>query len=138
MQVDPQILIFAGSLIAILLLTGFAALLKLGGTAALGDESAVRRVISEIADDFEPVDVALDRGGGAALALDGAGRVMLVKRHGNKFAGRILGPAASVQVDGDMLKVFSGERRYGMVELAIDDAAAWAEAIESVRTRSHA
>lgn len=138
MQVDPQILIFAGSLVAILLLTGFAALLKLGGSAALGDESAVRHVIGEIADDFESVDFALDQGGGAALARDSAGRVMLVKRHGNKFAGRILGPAASVQVDGDMLKVFSGERRYGMVELTIDDAAAWAEAIESVRTRSHA
>ncbi len=129
MEVHPQILIFAVSLVAILALAGFAHWMRLGGEPELGDAADVRRIASEVEDGFEAVVVGIDHAGAAALLKDANGRIMLITRHGNHFAGRVLGHKAQASHSGDALIVDSGERRFGCVPLIVDDWKAWEAAI---------
>jgi hypothetical protein len=124
----------AVSLAAILALAGLAWWMKLGGAPALDSEAAVRRAASEVEDGFDPI--AADFDGKAAIARDAQGRIMVIKRHGNRFAGRVLGPQAKAGVWQDpghsALQVDSGERRFGVVFLDIPAPETWAEAINRV------
>lgn len=138
MEVHPQILIFAGSLLAILLLAGLAAALKLGGDHRLADDAAARAAADEVCDGFAAVEVALDGDGNAALLRDADGRIVLLKRHGNRFAGRMLGPDAKAREDGGTLIVASGERLYGEVRLVLADPAPWIDAIERLKAPRNA
>ncbi|MFO6446840.1 hypothetical protein ACLBKU_06795 [Erythrobacter sp. NE805] len=132
----------AVSLAAILALAGLAWWLKLGGDPRLDSEDSVARAAGEVEDGFVPVAAACDAVGAAALARDASGRIMLIKRHGNRFAGRILGPAArAVPEDhpGECnLVVDPGEPRFGRVFLTIPEPEAWAEAIDRLNGRQHA
>ena len=127
----------AGSLVAILALAGLAWWLKLGGSPRLDSEEAVRRAAGEVEDGFAPVAITCDAGGASALARDAQGRIMVIKRHGNRFAGRVLGPAASARHDGSLI-VDPGEPRFGSVTLTLPDAPAWADAINQIETRQDA
>lgn len=138
MEVHPQILIFAGSLVAIFLLAGLAVILGLGGMPVLAGEEDAARLAGEVVDGYEPTEIALDRDGKAALARDSEGRIMLIKRHGNKFAGRLLNAGATARIEGEALIVASGERRYGDVTLQLTDARTWAEAINRLHSSQHA
>lgn len=120
---------FGGSLIAILVLAGLAVLLKLGGRPALKDEAAAMQAATEVEDGFDAQRVSISRDGSSALARDEAGRVMVIKRHGNKFAGRILTSLASAREEVDALIVDAGEARFGKVRLSLNDASYWADAI---------
>lgn len=121
----------AGSLVAILALAGLAWWMKLGGAPALDSEAAVRRAAGEVEDGFDPV--AADFDGKAAIARDAQGRIMVIKRHGNRFAGRVLGPGAKARLWRDLgqmaIEVDPGEARFGTVFLDITAPEAWAEAI---------
>jgi hypothetical protein len=121
----------AGSLVAILALAGLAWWLKLGGAPALDSDEAVRRAAGEVEDGFAPIAIARD--GKAALARDATGRIMVIKRHGNRFAGRVLGPGTTARLWRDLgqtaVEVDPGEARFGKVFLDIPDAKTWAEAI---------
>lgn len=122
----------AGSLVAILALAGVAWWLKLGGAARLDSDETVHRAAGEVEDGFTPVDIARDTDGRSALARDGAGRIMIIKRHGNRFAGRLLGDGAAAWVAGGQIEVVPGEARFGTVFLTIHDAEAWADAINEI------
>jgi hypothetical protein len=126
----------AGSLAAILALVGLARWLKLGGTPRLDSEEAVRRAANEVEDGFTPAAATYDAEGASALARNAAGRIMVIKRHGNRFAGRVLGPratAALVDSPGEFnLVIDPGEARFGSVFLTITDAEAWADAINKL------
>ena len=128
----------AGSLVAILALAGLAWWMKLGGMPRLDSEDAVHRAAAEVEDGFTPLATATEAGGTAALARDGAGRIMVIKRHGNRFAGRVLGPAGQARVSGRSLIVDAGEARFGSVILTLPDAQAWADAINRVNGPQHA
>ena len=123
----------AGSLVAILALAGLAWWLKLGGTPRLDSADAVARAAGEVEDGFTPTTIACDAEGSSALARDAAARIMVIKRHGNRFAGRVLGPGAQARLWRDQgnaaLEVDSGEPRFGKVFLDIPDAETWADAI---------
>ena len=95
----------------------------------LGDESAVQKAANEVMDGFDVQRISIARGGKAALARDGSGQIMLIKRHGNRFAGRLLDSKSSVREQVDTLIVDSGEIRFGEVRLSIDDPGFWADAI---------
>ena len=138
MNVPPLLVQTIGSLAAILALAGLAWWLKLGGSPRLASEADVARAANEVEDGFLPVAIACDSGGAAALARDAAGRIMLIRRHGNRFAGRVLGPAASVRLDGARLVVDPGEARFGTVSLDLADTQAWADAINRVSRAGHA
>lgn len=127
-----------GSLVAILMLAGLAWWLRLGGGPRLDSEDAVRRAVGEVEDGFDPVTSARDAQGAAALARDAAGRIMVIKRHGNRFAGRVLGADAAAWVAGGQIEVDPGEARFGTVFLTIPDAEAWADAINEIDGRQDA
>jgi hypothetical protein len=140
--IPPLLLQTAGSLVAILALAGLAWWLKLGGAPLLSDDDSVRRAASEVEDGFTPVTIARDKGGVAALAHDAQGRIMLIRRHGNRFAGRILSPAAHADLWRDMgqttLEVDCGEARFGKTFLDLSDPDTWAAAINRVNDPHHA
>lgn len=120
---------FGGSLVAIFALFVLARALKLGGKPKLGGEADVREAANEVADGFDTQRFSIARDGTAALARDEAGRIMVIKRHGNRFAGRILAPQARVHEKVDMLEIDCGEVRFGVVKLALDDPGYWVDAI---------
>jgi hypothetical protein len=136
MELPPLVIQTAGSLVAIIALAGLAWWLKLGGSPTLTTSDDVRRAAGEVADGFAPVAESRDAAGRSALARDGAGRIMVIKRHGNRFAGRILGPDAAANLWRDQgttaLEVDCGEARFGKVFLDLPDAQTWAEAINRV------
>lgn len=129
MEISSLLLQFGGSLVAILALFLLARALRLGGRPLLEDAEAVRRAASEVEDGFEAVRVDIARGGKAALAADDTGRIMLIKLHGNRFAGRVLNSAASVREEVDGLIVNTGEARFGSVRLSLEKPGYWADAI---------
>lgn len=135
MEIPPALLQFAGSLAAIAALAALAWWLKLGPARRLENEADARREASEAADDFEPVEIALDREGRAALLRDAAGRILLLRQHGTHFAGRVLTPAAKARIEAGALLVDTAEKRYGQVRLELEDPSAWLAHIESIETR---
>lgn len=122
----------AGSLMAILALAGLAWWMKLGGAPRLDSDEAVQRAAGEVEDGFAPVATACDAAGASALARDAQGRILVIKRHGNRFAGRVLGPGAAAWAAGGQLEVVPGEARFGTVFLTLPDAEAWADAINEI------
>jgi hypothetical protein len=132
----------AVSLFAILALAGIAWWLKLGGDPRLDSEFGVARAAGEVEDGFVPTSCACDAEGAGALARDASGRIMLIKRHGNRFAGRVLGPAATARAEalaGEYnIAVDPGEARFGKVFMTIPDAPAWAEAVNRLSERQDA
>lgn len=142
MELPPLILQTAGSLVAIIALAGLARWMKLGGAQPLDSDEAVRRAAGEVEDGFDPIKVARATDGLAALARDATGRIMLIKRHGNRFVGRLLGPGARARVWKDIgkaaLEVDCGEARFGKVFLDITEPEAWADAINRVSETHHA
>lgn len=135
-------LLFLGSLLAILALAGLAHWLKLGRAPRLETQAEARAAAAEAVDDFEPVRVDLDRHGNGALLQDGAGRVLLLKPHGNFFAGRLLTGKSRVERWADQgctdLHIVSGETRYGSVSLSLDDPDHWVESVERLRAGTDA
>ena len=128
-DIPPDLLHVAGSLGAILLLAGIAWSLKLGPRRRLDSDDEAREAGAEALDGFVPIAVARDRDGEAALLRDDEGRILLLRQHGSHFAGRLLGDTASARIEDGALIVDSGERRYGVVRLAIDQPEAWRDAI---------
>lgn len=129
MEIHPQLLIFAISLIAIFALAALAKVMRLGGDAIITDEDDARRLANEVSDGFAAEQVALDLGGCAALLKDGEGRIMLIKRHGNQFVGRILTKGAKAEVTTGAIHIDSGERQFGGAHIEHDEASPWADTI---------
>lgn len=129
MEIPPLLLQFAGSLLAIFALAGLAWWLNLGGKPILADEDAVRRAASEVVDGFDTTRVSLSRSKTEALAADSTGHIILIKRHGNQFAGRLLDRSASVQEAVDSITVDPGDARFGVVRLQLSDPGYWADRI---------
>jgi hypothetical protein len=138
----PLALQTGASLIAILALAGLAWWMKLGGDPRLDSDRAVRRAAGEVEDGFEPVAIACDAEGAGALARDASGRIMVIKRHGNRAAGRILGPGTHVSREASPgefnLVVDPGEARFGKVFLTLPDPDTWADAIDRLSERQDA
>lgn len=142
MGLPPLLIQSAVSLAAILALAGLAWWLKLGGAPALDCAEAVRRAAADTQDGFNPVAIACDSQGKSALARDAKGQIMVIKRHGNRFAGRILGPEAQAHIWRDCgitgVQVDCGEARFGTVFIGTPDANTWADAINRVSVRTDA
>ena len=135
MEPPPVLLQIIGSLVAILALAGIARWLKLGPEARLDSEAAARMAAEEAVSGYVPVAIALDEDGRGALMRDAAGRLLLLRPHGTHIAGRLLTPAASAHIDGDMLVVDTAEKRYGAARLRLADASGWMHAIAAIGGR---
>lgn len=141
MEIPAIALQTGGSLVAIFALFLLARWMKLGGAPGLDSEEGVRRAASEVIDGFEAEAVALSDDGAAGLARDRQGRHILIKRHGNKFAGRLLDYHAWAESWRDnhpdakrrpRITVDSGDRLFGKVTLFTDEPETWAEAINTL------
>ncbi|MGN3974461.1 hypothetical protein [Tsuneonella sp. SYSU-LHT278] len=118
------------SLIAILTLAWIALRLGLGGDARIRDEAHLRALAGEALYGFDPVEIAIDRAGLAALARDADGRVLLLRRHGSHFASRLLDGHAHVRLDRNFLVVGTSDRRFGEITLDLGpEAQAWAASL---------
>ena len=118
------------SLAAILALAWIALRLGLGGDARIRDEAHLRELADEALDGFDPVEIAIDRAGLAALARDAEGRIMLLRRHGAHFASRLLDGHSHVRLDRHFLVVGTSDRRFGEITLDLGDTApAWAASL---------
>lgn len=125
-----ELLQLGGSLAAILLLAWLALKLGLGGDRRIRDETELRELAEEALCGFEPVEIAIDRAGLAALARDAGGRVMLLRRHGAHFASRLLDGHANARLDRNFLVVGTSDRRFGEVTLDLgNDAPTWAASL---------
>lgn len=133
---DPLLLV--GSLVAILALAGLAHWLQLGRDPRIADEEDARRAADHAVDGFTPVRFGIDADGRGALLADEAGRLLLLKPHGNFFAGRLLGPSAGARREGEALVVSSGEKRFGAVTLTLAEPASWAAAVDKLKQGSDA
>lgn len=129
MEIDPRLIQFGGSLVAIIVLAWLALALQLGPKPGLENAQQAANAASEVHDGFVPVESAVARDGSAAVLRDDAGQVMLIKTHGTKFAGRILSSSASATVSDTMLVIDTGEARFGQVTLDLDSPDGWADAI---------
>lgn len=129
MEIPPLLLQFLVSLVAILALYGLARALRLGGKPKLTDDASVRFAAGEVEDGFVSDKVAISRRGEAALARDANGRIMLIKRHGNRFAGRILDENARVHEEVDAIIVDPGDAWFGSVRLSLNEPGIWVDAI---------
>ena len=115
------------SLVAIFAIAGLAVWLGMGGDIRLRDEGEARRLAAMTVCGFDAVDVALDRAGIGALLRDAQGRVMLLKRHGVHFAGRLLTDYRGIRLDQNFLTVAASDKNFGAVTLDLGaEAQAWA------------
>jgi hypothetical protein len=123
----------AGSLIAILALAWVAHRLKLGGDVRIRSEDEARALADEAIHGFDPVEIAIDRAGMGALCRDGAGRVLLLRRHGSHWASRLLDTHAHTRLDRDFLTLATGERSFGSVTFDLGaDASIWAASLRRI------
>lgn len=117
----------AASLVGIILLWLLARGMGLGGDPRLRDEETARRLADETVCGFNPTEIAIDRAGIGALLRDSQGRVMLLRRHGNRFAGRLLDSGATARLNQNFLTVTPSDRWFGTVTLDLGAAAqVWA------------
>ena len=129
MDLPPLLLQTIGSLVAIFALFGLAWMLRLGGAPLLTDDAAVRTAANEVEDGFEVERFAIARGEAAALVSDQNGRIIVIKRHGNRFAGRVLDSRSKVREEVDAIVVECGDTRFGAVRLSLEHPGAWVDAI---------
>lgn len=130
----PILLKHGGSLIAILALAGFARWLELGGDERLRSPEQARELAQQAVCGFAATDVALDRAGIGALLRDGAGRQMLLRRHGAAWVARLLDSRTEARLDREFLRIGTGERRFGSTTLHLGPAAqVWAAGLRELR-----
>lgn len=117
----------AGSALAVLLLALLASQLGLGGDPRLRDEAAARSIAEAAVCGFDATEVTLDRAGIGALLRDADGRVMLIRRHGARFAARLIDRDADTRLDRNFLTIATSDRRFGKVTLDLGpQAQVWA------------
>lgn len=125
-----------GSLVAILALAGIARWLQLGEDVRLRDKDEARALAEAAVCGFDPVEIALDRAGIGALLRDAQGRVLLLKRHGARFAARLLSGHRDSRLDRNFLTVSTGDKRFGTVTLDLGaEAGVWAASLRRLGER---
>ncbi|MFN4113747.1 MAG: hypothetical protein ACK4GD_07380 [Sphingomonadaceae bacterium] len=126
---------FGGSLLAILALAWLAKRLGLGGDTRIRDEDHARDLAEEAIYGFEPAEIAIDRAGMGALLRDERGRVLLIRRHGARFAARLLDSYDHVRLDRGYLTLATGDTRFGSVTFDLGQRAPeWAASLRRLET----
>ena len=135
-----ELLKLVGSIAAILFIAWLARFWKLGGDVRIRSEEQAREIANETLCGFEPVEVAIDKAGIAALMRDADGRHLLVRRHGVQWAGRLLDHHNEARLDHNFLTVGTGEKTFGSVTLNLGaQASHWAAGLRHLNMgRTHA
>lgn len=134
-----QLLQIGGSLIAILLLAGLAHKLRLGGDERILGEDHARRLGDEAISGFDPVDIVIDRAGYGALLRDARGRILILRRHGTHFAGRLIENRPDARLDQGFLTISADDKAFGAVTLNLGpNAQIWAASLRRLKAAGDA
>ena len=135
-----ELLKLAGSIAAIMFIAWLARYWKLGGDVRIRSEEQAREIAQETLCGFNPVEIALDKAGMAALMRDANGRHLLIRRHGVQWAGRLLDHHNEARLDQNILTVGTGEKTFGAVTLNLGaQASRWAAGLRHLNIgRPHA
>lgn len=126
-------MLLAGSLAAILFLSATARWLGLGAEARIRSGEQAIAVADEIECGFGATEAAVDRAGYAAIVRNPEGRQMLIRAHGNHFAGRLIGPGYQGRLNQTMLTLIPPEPTFGSVTMELGEAAPiWAARLREV------
>jgi hypothetical protein len=132
--VTAELLKLGGSIAAILFIAWFARFLRLGGDVRIRSEEQAREIANETCCGFDPVEIAIDKAGIAALLRDAEGRHLLVRRHGVQWAGRLLDRHNDSRLDKNFLTVGTGEKTFGSVTLNLGSQAShWAAGLRNLK-----
>jgi hypothetical protein len=132
--VTAELLKLGGSIAAILFIAWFARFLRLGGDVRIRSEEQAREIANETCCGFDPVEIAIDKAGIAALLRDAEGRHLLVRRHGVQWAGRLLDRHNDSRLDQNFLTVGTGEKTFGSVTLNLGSQAShWAAGLRHLK-----
>lgn len=118
-----QLAIFAGSLLAILLVAALVRWLKLGEAPRIADAAMARQLAYDLYDGFDATDIAVDKGGGAAVLRDAAGHYLLLRPHGAHFIARPILSPDTCRLDRQNLTIGTGDRLEPPVTLQLGQAA---------------
>lgn len=127
----------AGSLVSVLLVFVLVRALGLGHDVRIADEAEARALAEQARCGFDPVDVALDRARIGALLRNRAGEVMLIRRHGARFAARVLTSHAGARLDRGFLTLSSEDPHFGSITLDLgEQAQVWAASLRRLEARA--
>lgn len=116
-----------GSIFAIFFVYWLVKRMGLGGDIRIRDQAHARQLAEEVLCGFEPVEIAIDKAGIAALLKDAEGRHMLIRRHGVQFAGRLLDHHSESRLDQNFLTIGTSDKTFGKITLNLGpDAQLWA------------
>lgn len=116
-----QIGIIVGSLLVIFAVTALVRWMRLGEVALENRQQAFDWAERNIPF-FTASEAIVSEDGQGALVMDDAGRVVLVKRHGSKFAARLIEQPIDAERDGPIWCIGSGDRQFGRVRMQFDMA----------------
>ena len=118
------------SLIFVLGLYGLSRMLGLGGDVRLTGPDHARALAEATVAGFDPVTITLDRARIGALVRGRDGRVMLIRRHGARFVGRVLTSHEGVRLDRTTLTLDTEDRAFGTLTLDLGiEAQNWAASL---------
>jgi hypothetical protein len=121
------------SLVTVLLVAWLVGKMGLGADPRIEDESHAIRLAEEAEAGFRGTEVARDRAGFAAIVQNAAGRMMLIRAHGNFFAARPIDASVIGRLDKDFLTLTMPERTFGAVTLQLGkDAGMWASRMRNI------
>ena len=118
------------SLAAILSVWGLARWMDLGGDVRIRDADHAAELAGQAMCGFSPEAVSLDRARVGALLRDAQGRVLVLRRHGSHFVGRLLDTHSGVRLDQGNLIIATGDARFGTITLDLGaEAQVWAASL---------
>jgi hypothetical protein len=126
-----------GSLAAVLLVFLLVRMLGMGSDVRIKDEAEARALAEEARYGFDPVEVALDRARIGALLRGRTGEVMLIRRHGARFAARVLSSHAGARLDRGFLTLSTDDPHFGSITLDLGEKAqVWAASLRRLGDRA--
>lgn len=122
-----ELIVLGGSLVAVIALVLLTRAFGLGGDPRIQSTEHARKLADEAIFGFDPVEIAVDKAGYGALLRDAGGRVLLLRRHGTHFAGRLLDRQTRARLDRNFLTITPADRFFGTVTLNLGrEAQVWA------------
>ena len=123
----------AGSLVAVLFVAWLVKRMGLGADPRIADAAHAIRLADEAETGFGGIEVARDRAGFAAIVRNAAGRMMLVRAHGNHFAARPVDADVMGRLDKEFLTLTMPEKTFGAVTLKLGkEAGMWASRMREI------
>jgi hypothetical protein len=132
---EGDLLKFGGSLAAVALVVLLVWRLGLGPPPQISNEDEARELADNAICGFDAEELTLDAKGRGALLADRADRIVLLVPHGAHFAARLLDARARASINGEQLKIDSGDASFPIVQFELGEATqAWDKRISTLHS----